>query len=244
MLRNLSEIRGYRLDARDGVIGECKDFLFDDMQWIARYMVAHTAKWLPGRKVLISPLSLGTPRWRERQLPVDLTKDEIKNSPPLDENAPVSRQYEMEWLRYYGHPYYWDQGSPWGIEQYLAAKQKYSEKVADIEDPQKTHLRSAKEIQGYAIHALDGDIGHVEDFIVDDSLWLVRYLVVDTRNWLPGRNVLVAPVWIDTVDWQRRSVSVLKSRRQIENSPEYHPGQPVNLLYETRLYDYYGRPVA
>jgi hypothetical protein len=239
MLRNISELFNYRLLATDGEIGKCKDFLFDDAHWGIRYMVADTRKWFVGRKVLVSPLSLGTPRWDLRKIPVLMSTEKIKNCPPLDESAPVSRQYEMLWSDYYGYPYYWAHESMWGIDQYLIAKQKARHE--NIEDPTESHLRSAKEVKGYHIKALDSEIGHVEDFIVDDSLWLIRYLIIDTRNWLPGRKVLISPAWIDTVDWSRQAVSVKHKKETIKNSPEYNPEEPINLGYELRLYDYYGR---
>jgi hypothetical protein len=242
MLRNIGEILNYHLFARDGEIGKCKDFLFDDDQWTIRYMVADTRKWLPGRKVLISPLSLGSPQWAEALLPVDLDKNEIKESPPLDEDAPVSRQYERQWFDYYRFPYYWPQDSLWGINHYLNAKKKI--KKEKIEDPVESHLRSVREVTGYAILAIDGKIGHVEDFIVDDTTWTIRYLVIDTRDWLPGRKVLISPLWVDSIYWPGKKINVTKNKETIEKSPEYHPNQPVNLAYETRLYDYYGRPVA
>jgi hypothetical protein len=244
MLRNLNEIRGYRLEARDGIIGSCKDFLFDDSQWGIRYLVADTAKWLPGRKVLISPLSLGRPSWRDQLLPVDLTKDQIKNSPPLEQDAPVSHQYELNWLEYYGHPHYWCCDRLWGIDHYLAVRDTQTAERSRVEDPEKTHLRSASEVKGYKIAARDGHIGHVEDYVIEDTAWLIRYLVVDTRDWLPGKKVLLAPVWIDAVNWAHRSVFTTRTRDEIAHSPEYRPDQPVNLAYESRLYDYYGRPVT
>jgi len=121
MLRLIGEITGYVLAAEDGEIGRCKDFLFDDTQWAVRYMVADTRKWLPGRKVLISPISLGEPDWDTRRFPVKLTKEQVKNSPPLDEEAPVSRQYEIHWFDYYGWPYYWGAGGLWGAAPYPSA---------------------------------------------------------------------------------------------------------------------------
>lgn len=242
MLRNISEILNYRLMAKDDEIGACKDFLFDDRQWTIRYMMADTARWLPGRKVLISPLSLGRIHWAEERLEVHLTTDEIKNSPPLEDDAPVSRQYEMAWADYYSYPYYWPKDSLWGIDHYLMDKKKIIDE--EVEDPRNTHLRSVKEVKGYAIAAVDGDIGHLEDFIIDDTMWAIRYLVIDTRNWLPGRKVLISPDWVEEVYWAGQKVNVNKTKDSIENSPEYDPNQPVNLAYEARLYDYYGRPVA
>jgi hypothetical protein len=104
------------------------------------------------------------------------------------------------------------------------------------------HLRSTKEVIGYHIQAVDGEIGHVEDLIVDDEEWFLRYLVVDTRNWLPGKAVLVAPGWAKRVDWVKRKVHVDLPQEAIRDSPEFDPSRPVNREYEVRLYDYYGRP--
>lgn len=244
MLRNIDSISKCDLKANDGVIGKCKDFLFDDEQWTIRYMVADTARWLPGRKVLISPLSLGSALWPDQLLPVNLTKEQIKASPPLDEDAPVSREYEMRWSDYYQYPYYWPHGSNlWGIHHYVPALPT-KQKSQRIEEAEGSNLRSAKEVTGYHIEARDGDIGHVEDFIVDDTVWSIRYLVIDTRNWLPGRKVLVATPWVDHIRWSDETVHLQMDKEQIEQSPPYDPDQPVNLAYEARLYDYYGRPVA
>ena len=105
------------------------------------------------------------------------------------------------------------------------------------------HLRSVDHVTGYSIQASDDSIGHIEEFIVDDSTWFVRYLVVDTRNWLPGgRKVLIAPTWVSEVNWGDKAVKVALTKKQIEESPEYDPSKPVNRAYEVRLYDFYGRP--
>lgn len=103
-------------------------------------------------------------------------------------------------------------------------------------------LRSANELTGYVLKAEDGDIGRCKDFLFDDDRRTVRCMVVDTRNWLPGRKVLLSPLWLDTVDWITRKVHVDLDKDQIKNSPEYRPSAPVNRDYEARLYDYYGRP--
>jgi hypothetical protein len=244
MLRSLSATENYVLSAKDGDIGRCKDFLFDDEFWTIRYMVADTGKWLPGRKVLISPISLGEPDWLQRRFSVNLTKEQIENSPPLDEHAPVSRRYEKRYFGYYYWPYYWTGGDIWGAAPYPpAVPVEYPEELEEEEkDPEKSHLRSVKEVTGYDIQATDGRIGHVEDFIVDDETWTIRYMVVDTRKWLPGRKVLVSPEWIERIAWGENTVSVDLSTEEIKQSPEYDPAEPVNREYELRLYDFYGRP--
>lgn len=244
MLRVVNELTGYVLEAEDGEIGRCKDFLFDDEKWVIRYMVADTRKWLPGRKVLISPISLGEPRWSERRLPVRLTKGQVRESPPLDEHAPVSRQYEMGWHNYYGWSYYWAGHDLWGPAATPAELYRKPRPQEATKEKVSHHdfLRSFDEISGYRIHATDGEIGHVEDLVVDDTSWLVRYVVIDTRNWLPGRKVLVSPAWVSDVEWPQRRVTFDLTREAIKDSPPFDPAIPVNRRYEERLYDYYGRP--
>jgi hypothetical protein len=241
----VKEIVDYVISASDGDIGRCKDFLFDDEFWTIRYMVADTGKWLPGRKVLISPISLGEPEWAMRRFLVHLTKEQIENGPPLDEHAPVSRQYEKRYFNHYYWPYYWTGGELWGAMPYppaMPVPPKGLVEETTEEEPEESHLRSVNEVTGYHIQAEDGEVGHVEDFVMDDETWTIRYMVVDTRNWLPGRKVLVAPPWIETVDWANKSVSVGLSIQEVKESPEYDPAQPVNREYEIRLYDFYGRP--
>jgi len=245
MLRSAKDLNGYVLKATDDEIGRCKDFLFDDEEWTVRYMVADTGKWLPGRKVLISPISLGEPDWTSRVFPITLNKEQVENAPSLSEDAPVSRQYEARWFKYYRYPYYWGGDGLWGpgVEPAgLAAGERGFAETVEEEDLGDSHLRSVDEVAGYHIQATDGEIGHVEDFILDDLNWTLRYVVVDTRNWLPGRKVLVAPVWVDSVDWAKEKAIVDLTREDVKNSPEYDPAAPVNREYEARLYDFYGRP--
>jgi hypothetical protein len=244
MLRSIDEVRGYALKAVDGEIGRCKDFLFDDEQWTIRYMVADTGKWIPGRQVLISPMSLRDPDWSSRNLPVDLTKKQVEEAPPLKDDEPVSRQHEVRLHTYYGYPYYWIGAGVWGLEATPEALRAAAEEGVTVppEPEGDPHLRSIDEVEGYRIQASDGEIGHVEDLIVDDETWTLRYLVVDTRNWLPGRKVLVSPSWVDDIDALQAKTFVDLTKDQVENSPEYDPRTPINRDYEVRLYDFYGRP--
>jgi hypothetical protein len=246
MLRSINETFGYRLGAKDGEIGRTKDYLFDDQFWTVRYMVADTGTWLPGRRVLISPISLGEPRWREKAFPVWLTTQQIKEAPGVEEETPVSRHYEKQLARYYGYPPYWIGPNTWGTFEapfYPDARAMIDDDLFEKEAQDvDIHLRSAKEVIGYDIHATDGRVGHVEDFILDDEMWTLRYLVVDTRNWLPGRKVLITPMWVELVEWLHRKVQVDLSVEEIKNSPPYDPAAPVNREYEEQLYDFYGRP--
>jgi len=245
MLRTISTILNNVLLAEDGEIGRCKDFLFDDEKWTIRYMVADTRKWLPGRKVLISPMSLGEPNWSTQRFQVELTRRQIEESPPLDEDAPVSRQYEILYGKYFGTPSYWGGTNIWGDLPNPSLLRAEHDKLAtdfkNLEDPEEKKLRSVYEVTGYHIQATDGEIGHIGDFVVDDGMWALRYVVVNTRNWLPGRMVLVSPQWAKTLDWSEKKLWVDLTTESIKNSPEYNPLAPIDRQYERALHDHYGQ---
>jgi hypothetical protein len=238
MLRSVKALYGYTIAATDGDIGGVYAFYFDDQAWTIRYLIVDTGTWLPGREVLISPAAVGQPQWEMRRLPVNLTQAQVENSPDIDTDQPVSRQYETALHDYYAWPVYWTAipVDPGG----LAIPPELAENLATR--PGDPHLRSTQEVIGYYIQASDGDLGHVEDFIIDDEDWTIRYMVIDTRNWLPGKKVVVSPEWITEVAWGESKVHVDLTREAIKNSPEYDPVESVNRLYEERLYDFYGRP--
>jgi sporulation protein YlmC with PRC-barrel domain len=240
MLRSVKDLQGYKILATDGEIGRAHEFYFDDENWVIRYMILDTGKWLPGRRVLVSPVALGQPDWSSRLLPVVLSREQIENSPPISEDEPVSRQHEIDLIKYYDWPTYWPVSPigapPEGVMGRASDEMKTEEEKGD------PHLRSTREVSGYHIEASDGEIGHVEDFIVDDDSWIIRYLIIDTRNILPGKKVIISPQWVKKVNWEESYVQILLSRESVKQSPEYDPSQPVNREYEENLYDYYGRP--
>jgi hypothetical protein len=246
MLRSLKDLERYTVSATDGDIGSVVDFLLDDERWTIRYLVAETGGFLDGRQVLISPISFRQAEWLARRFHLALTMDKIKNSPGVDVDKPVSRQYERYYYRYYGYPYYWGYAEPWGtgVSPGLLAAGTWDETPAEhSEATGDVHLRSAREVRGYHIQGSDEAIGHVEDFIVDDETWEVRYLVIDTSNWWFGKKVLLAPHWASRISWEEMKVYVDMSRQAVKNSPEWDATAAVNREYEARLYDYYGRPV-
>jgi sporulation protein YlmC with PRC-barrel domain len=246
MRRSLNDLVGYTIRANDGDIGKVSEFYFDDQGWTIRYVVVDTGGWLSGRKVLISPAAFGKPDWESGAFPVDLTKEQVQNSPSIDTDKPVSRQNEAELHGYYGWPVYWGGGLVFGGVQAspLLVMETEQEDEEFLEEPEgDTHLHSTSEVAGNHIEATDGEIGHVEDFVVDDETWAIRYLLVDTRNWLPAKHVLVSPRWSKRVSWAESKVFVDLTREAIKNSPEFDPRKPVTLDYEGELHDYYGRPL-
>jgi sporulation protein YlmC with PRC-barrel domain len=248
MLRNVKDLQGYAIRATDGVIGEVEDMYFDDEGWAIRYLVVDTGRWLLGRKVLISPLAIGHPDWMGQLLPVSLTKAQVEKSPDIDTRKPVSRRHEAAYLGYYGYPYYWGGAGLWGMGAYpgglttagaIEANMKARETPAPT--PGDAHLRGCRAVVGYHIHATDGDIGHVEDFVIDDHTWAIRYLVVNTSNWWVGHRMLVAPPWIEAVDWSTAKVSVGLTRDAIKAAPPYDAVAQFTREREQAMYEHYGR---
>jgi hypothetical protein len=208
--------------------------------------------WLNRQQVLISAISLRRPDWDARLLPVAITQQQVRNSPDIDTDMPVSRQHERDYLGYYGYPVYWGGAGMWGevawpypiepadptygltrFERDRALQAWASDKQAQHrhDDP---HLRSAKVMNGYHIHASDGDIGHVEDLLVDDTSWAIRYLVVNTSNWWIGHKVLIAPHDITGVHWSDESVTITLSREAIKAAPPYDSTDDLNRAVEAR----------
>ena len=241
MLNTAKTVKGYSLESIDGNIGSVKEFYFDDQYWAVRYLVADTGKWLPGRQVLLSPHALGAIDADKRNIGVKLTKEQIERSPELSSDKPVSRQFEDSYYGYYGWPTYWSGNYMWGPFPGLVQDRDRFRSLPRPKDLGNPHLRSTHEVTGYHISASDGEIGHISDFIVDDETWAIRYLIVDTLNWWPGKKILLAPQWIERVSWGESKVFVDLTRALIRNSPEY-PGEYVlNRDYENGLHRHYQR---
>ena len=103
-------------------------------------------------------------------------------------------------------------------------------------------LRTMKDLEGYAIRATDGNIGHVTDFYFDDVAWVIRYLVVDTGTWLSSRKVLISPISIGNPNWAERVLPVSITRQQVQDSPKIDADKPVSRQHETEYLGYYGYP--
>ena len=251
MLDRVHHLDTCTVTATDGLIGHVRDVFFDDIRWTIRYLVVDTGKWLSGREVLISPYAVKPLVAAANNIDVRLTRRQVVDSPDVDTHMTVSRQHEAEVVAYYGYPEYWGVGSLWAMGGYpyfpvaLPTEEDLAaDKVARAARAASTDgaLRSATHVRGYAIHANDGSIGHVSDFIFDDETWAIRYFVVDTRNWWPGgKSVLIGSHWVDRIDWDERCVRVTISLAQVRSSPVYDDSSPVHRDYEVRLHGAYDR---
>ena len=260
MLRNTKDIENYVIGATDGIIGHVKDLYFDDEAWVVRYLVVDTGPWLSSRKVLISPIAISSPNWTEKILPVSITKEQVKNSPDIDTDKPVSRQHENAYMGYYGYPYYWDGAGLWGggvypgmlmtgYSGFVAARpvvrpemeEAYARTEAARHKNDDLHLRSCEAVKSYHIGATDGDIGHVQGLLVDEDTWSIRYMIVDTSNWWLGHQVLIAPQWITAVRWLDATVSVNLTRQAVKDAPPYDPAVQLDRYQEIGIHKHYGR---
>src|SRR5665213_3044047 len=242
MLINAKSLLGYKLESLDGEIGKVKEFYFDDRHWAIRYLVADTGNWLTERQVLISPYAFSGVVKKNRKIAVDLTKKQIEDSPTLDSDTPVSRQFDEAYYGYYTFPAYWSGPYMWGSSPYILRDRTQWKDTADAEKSWDPHLRSTRDVTGHHVQAADGELGHVSDFIIDDDTWAIRYLVIDTKNWWPGKKVLVSPRWIDRVSWTESKLFTALSRQTIKDAPEYNDDSLIDRDYETGLHRHYDRP--
>lgn len=261
MLRSMKNLEGFAIRATDGIIGHVKDAYFDDEAWVIRYLVVDTGTWLSSRKVLISPIAIGHPDWTDRVLPVLITKEQVKNSPDIDTQKPVSRQHEIRYLGYYGYPYYWEGAGLWGdgldpsmmMTGYAGsrsvpppiqseAEMAYARADATRHQNGDPHLRGYQAVMDYHIQATDGDIGHIEGLLFDEETWAVRYIIANTSNWWRGHQVLIAPQWIQNVSWSDATAFVNLTRQAVQHAPPYDPEAPLERPQEMSIHEHYGRP--
>jgi sporulation protein YlmC with PRC-barrel domain len=252
MLRTASDLSGYSIAASDGHIGHVHDILFDDDTWLVRWIVVTTGEWLSGRKVLLPPSVLGHLNQERHEFRVQLDKAEVKESPDIDTDKSVSRRMETHLYDHYGWTPYWGSGFYMGGGGYIGgamgapyfASRDHAAKGAEDGSGADVHLRSVLAVTGYNIHAADGDIGHIQDFLVEDADWSVRYLVAATTNWWPGKKVLISPQSVREIDWAERRVDLKVDRQKVKDSPAYETPLLVDRAYSQRFNNYYAGAIS
>jgi sporulation protein YlmC with PRC-barrel domain len=244
-LRRTKDLNDFTIAATDADIGTVEDLYFDQENWTIRYLVVQAGDILASHKVLISPIAFLQPALRSLHIWVNLTLQQVVESPAVDLRKPLSRQQEIDCYNYYGWPYYWEGSGARGSAaepQEPANASSSALKAQTSEALEAVHLRGTREVIGRHILATDGEIGHIEDFLFDDESWEIRYVIVDTRNFWPGKRVLLRPQWIGRLDWPDGEIHVDMSRAKIKNSPAWEPNQEISRGYELRLHQYYDAP--
>ena len=224
MLLDIKKISGHKLAASNGEIGHIKDFYFDDKTWAVRYLVVDTGGWLDDRLVLLAPHALGKFDQLEKILPVNLTRQQIENSPSIDAHRPVSRQYEENYYRYYGWPAYWEGGGMWGMSDYPVPMMSASaEHYRSYDYPRwdDINLRSTNQVTGYQVQANDGPAGPVTSFLIDDRSWAIHEIAVDAGHWYSGKEVLISTSDVSRISDEDSKVFVKLSKGDIRETDEH-----------------------
>ncbi len=250
MLWNASSLIGFTIEASDGRIGAVHDLLFDDIDWIIRWLVVDTGDNAVEHKVLLPVSALGTPDASLRQFPVNLTTQQVRDSPDVEMDLPVSRQIEEALYNFYGWAPYWQQcGSLISnsiIKPFVIPLQVSEQDSTDLENTSAAlpdgdpNLRSVAVVMQYNIHATDGNIGHIDDFLVQDDNWIIRYIVVDTQNWWPGEKVLISPRAMREINWEEKIFHLNVNRRKVKDSPLYDPSSTADGAYDEEFLKYFG----
>lgn len=252
MLRKLKNLEGFTIHGKDDDLGKVKDFYFDQQRFGLRYVVVDTGNWLKHQKTLISTKSFTKINYEQEEILVDLTSDELEEAPSLDKNKPISKVMEEKLVKHFDWPIYWVSPHPTDGPAIQAGSvirevlfdfnELTAEEKRTKENDVESNLRSFNEVRGYHIQAEDKEFGHLEDLFVDEEDWAIRYLLIDTRNILPGKDVLIAPEWLELISWNEEKIFVNKTKEEIKNAPEYREEKTDYLVhrdYEEKLYDHY-----
>ena len=220
------------MKATDGEIGEVKEFYFDDETWSVRYLIIETGNWFSNKKVFIVPQALLIPDWENKNFPINLTKAQIKSSPDIDTDLPISLRQEIEMYSHYAWERYSSSGFYAGdsasvmnprpvIDEEIITENSSADSPADY-DP---HLCSTERISGYHIHAINGDIGHLKDFIIDSETWKMTDLIIDTHNWIGGHKVLVPVRHVQEIQWENFKIIIDISKEYLKDCQVFNePG--------------------
>lgn len=230
MLESVRELFRFRIRATDGKVGKVDDFYFEDPTWAIRCVVVNTGRWLPSNRVLIQPSRIGSPDPAARVIPVAMTKDEVMHCAGSETEEPVSHQQERLLQERFGSSLYVRGGGPMGPMhgvaqgQALALAEGGQGKPGEPEVKSTPRLRSAREVIGYKMEAVDGPIGVLEDFLIDDDEWVIPYMVVNTKDVrLPNPKVLAPLSWIQYISWSESRIHLRVHRDKVKHSQRYDP---------------------
>jgi sporulation protein YlmC with PRC-barrel domain len=221
MLWSIHKLSHYTILAKEGDIGTIHEFLFDDETWKIRYLVADMNNGLSGRKVLIPVNALERPNQVSRKFPIQLTKEQVNNSPSIDTDKLMSPQSQSRLNEYYSLFQYW------AMSGYASASLPVSFISDQQSQPEENEIlfRKVEDVVHCHVQAMDGELGTVEDIVLDDETWSIRYMIVDARKRLLGKKVWLPPSWAKKINWKENTVFLDRSRETIKNNPEYRPSE-------------------
>lgn len=218
MNRSVKHLHTCTLADRDGELGPVEEMYFDDEKWTIRYILASLEEMPERQRAAVSPVSVADVDWKSRTIVVDLSRDQVTGCPEIDPQEPIGREKERQLSKHYGIPVYWSGVGLWGNHVYpgLLAGESPSEEEDRSEGENRVHR--TKEVFGCKIQAADGEIGRVDDLVVEEKTWEILFLVIDTGSWLPGKKVIVDNHWIELVNWSSGTVTVSLPRNAIRSA--------------------------
>jgi hypothetical protein len=206
MLHDLKDLIAACVIATDGEIGVVRNFLFDDISWTIHYLVVDVGTWYQRRDVVLPITTIEQPDWTKRIFHVRLTREQVRDSPDVDTEKPVSRQQEIAMEQYWGKLACWASANLGG-GALIPTHRKYPVRTKENPD-----LRSALGLVDYQVWATNGEIGLLEGFIVDESSWHLGYLDVKAGDWLFNRSMLIPTQWVKSVSWAECRVNLHHSK--------------------------------
>jgi sporulation protein YlmC with PRC-barrel domain len=251
MKLSLKEILGYGVETHEHVTGKVIDFLLDDEYWSVRYADAELGFKFSDRRILIPQTFLKRTKWASQNFKVQLSKEGLETCPKLEAHLPVSRKYEEELNKHYRISNYWvrnykdlkngfDKMRHFELpdQEFKAAPKLIREKDVD------TNLRSFNEILGYDILTSDGNVGCIDDLLIESDDWSVISIIVAANKWEPwSKKVIIASTWIEEVSYIDKQIKISLRTKEVENAPEYNTLEPINEVLEKRYYNYLGKPI-
>lgn len=258
MLITTSKIERSKVIARDGALGSVDTFLFDDEQWVVRYLVVRHGPPLLRKYVLISVASVKSPAGADDSgIAVDLTRKEVKHAPSADVARPVSRRKEEQFHRYYRIPVYWGGSGLWGASMtpreagtVTYEPESQTEPIGARED--EYHLRSTREVEGYRVETADahsGDeesddsiVGAVGGFLIEDTTWAVRYLRIDAHESLGGGFLYVSPHWVGEFSWIEHKMTLDMQASRLREIPTFGVKETLGRGEEEQLHAFFEKP--
>ncbi len=239
-----SWLKSFDVVGKDEDFGSVDDALIDEKDLTIRYFTVKTGNWFSGEKMYISPASIESINVNDEVITTDITKEEAENAPRLEGRELIDRTYETNFHTHYGLNPYWTGPGVWGTSftaRELAAQQPVAMPEPEEDSKGEPEIYKAKDIIRYEFAAQDDSFGQVEDLLIEEDSYKVRYFVIDTRKFFGGKKVLISADWVENIDWIKAQIQTNVTKEQVENSPEYLPEIPLSREMEVDLYSYYNR---
>jgi uncharacterized protein YrrD len=256
MYISTEKVRNVAVSATDGLLGKVDQFFFDSGSWAIRYIVVEMGPLLSTQKKLLSPRAIQS--IGPEELRVNISKDQLRRSPDVDADQPVSRQKELEIHKHFGWSFYWDNpdyATTFGTSLYPGMNiypdaprdtdrndEKNRQDLARECEPEKRCLRSTKKVTGYTVVAQDQEIGSVKEFLFDDEHWVLRYIIAETGPLLASKKHILSSQWSQKIEWRTNRIYFDIDPTIIKHGPPYDTGILISRTYEKELYDYYHKP--